>query len=102
MPILSLFVTLFTNFLSPFRHCICCFKDNINVIRFNNLVQSIVVSSFNLLRAVINILNNESDLNESVDELAAFDDWTSEDKEKLLLLKSKACPTISGNVLSIF
>ena len=57
-----------------------------NLIRFNNLVQSVIVSSFNLLKAILNSLQGVTD---DENESLQFEDWTSEDKEKLLQLKAK-------------
>ena len=74
------------------RHCFCCFKDHANFIRFNNLVQSVIVSSFNLIKSLLYTIHNiQAD---SPSEVFGFDDWSSEDKEKLLMITAKVCTWI--------
>nr|XP_027200113.1 ubiquitin carboxyl-terminal hydrolase 34-like [Dermatophagoides pteronyssinus] len=69
------------------KHCACCYKDQKNFQRFDNLVQSIIIESFEFLNTVIIIDNNKSSENENIQSF--FDDWNDEDKERLLLLLSK-------------
>lgn len=70
------------NHFSP-RHCACCFKDAKNFVRFDNLVQSIVVSSFAMLQEMI----VSDDNNSNAPKL--FKCWTTEEQDKLLFLNSK-------------
>lgn len=69
-----------------FRHCFCFLKDHLNLLHFNNLVQSIITTSFNLLKE---ILNSIQEIDIETIHIGQFDDWTNEDKEKLFQLKAK-------------
>lgn len=62
------------------KHCTCCYKDQKNFTRFNNLVQSVIIKSFHFLNTIITKESKYS---------LFFEDWSNEDKERLLLLLSK-------------
>ncbi|KAJ6218179.1 hypothetical protein RDWZM_009336 [Blomia tropicalis] len=68
------------------KHCFCFLKDHLNLLHFNNLVQSIITTSFNLLKE---ILNSIQEIDIETIHIGQFDDWTNEDKEKLFQLKAK-------------
>ncbi|XP_054154148.1 ubiquitin carboxyl-terminal hydrolase 34-like [Oppia nitens] len=79
------------------RHCICCYKDQRNYSRFNQLVQSIIETTINLLKVISLTLDTDDDndyiSNEEHSKLMAahnFDEWSSDDRERLLHLASKA------------